>query len=94
MDTTTADRMREKYSAILGPQGRIVIPADLRKERGWEAGTVLNIWVEGGELRLQSRAEARAAAKAIFQRNRVSRNVVDELITERHAEADRELAKG
>jgi len=82
------------YSAVLGPQGRLVIPAEIRKKLGYEPGTVVNIWVEGGNLRMQSQGAAREAAKALFRKTRRSESIVDELIAERRAEAARESDQG
>ncbi|HEY8913807.1 AbrB/MazE/SpoVT family DNA-binding domain-containing protein [Lacisediminihabitans sp.] len=80
---------------MLGPQGRIVIPIEIRRKFGLEPGTVLNIWAEDGKVHLRSRAAARASAKKLFKdaRGRLGgENLVDELIAERRAEAARELA--
>ena len=85
----------EEYTAILGPQGRIVIPIEIRKKLGLEPGTVINIWMEDGKVHLRSRAAARASAKKLFKdaRARLGRgSLVDELLAERRAEAARELA--
>lgn len=83
-----------KYSAVLGPQGRIVIPSELRKELNLEPGTILTIWSEGGGVYLRSRAAARESAKQLFRDARArlgERSLVDELIAERRGEAAREL---
>lgn len=85
----------EEYTAVLGPQGRIVIPIEIRKKLGLEPGTVINIWMEDGKVYLRSRAAARAAAKKLFRDARArlgGGSLVDELIAERRAEAARELA--
>ena len=85
----------EEYTAVLGPQGRVVIPIEIRKKLGLEPGTVINIWLEDGKVHLRSRAAARASAKKLFKDARTRRggeSLVDELIAERRAEAARELA--
>ncbi len=41
----------------LGPQGRAVIPAELRKELGIHAGDDLVAWVEDGRLIFRRRAD-------------------------------------
>lgn len=74
----------------LGRQGRIVIPATLRKELGLQEGDLLDARVEGGRLVLQTprailerlRGDLRAAAG--------NRDLVAELLDERRAEAERE----
>lgn len=89
----TADA--EEYTAVLGPQGRIVIPIEIRKKLGLEPGTVINIWMEDGKVHLRSRAAARASAKKLFTDARArlgGGSLVDELLAERRAEAARELA--
>lgn len=90
--STTEDN---EYTAVLGPQGRIVIPIEIRKKLGLEPGTVLNIWLEDGKVHLRSRAAARASAKKLFKDARArlgGGSLVDELLAERRAEAARELA--
>lgn len=85
----------EEYTAVLGPQGRIVIPIEIRKKLGLEPGTVINIWMEDGEVHLRSRAAARASARKLFKDARArlgGGSLVDELLAERRAEAARELA--
>lgn len=74
----------------LGRQGRIVIPATLRKELGLQEGDVLHARAEGGRLVLETprsilerlRGQLRAAAG--------DRDLVAELLAERRAEAKRE----
>lgn len=90
---TTADD--DEYTAVLGPQGRIVIPIEIRKKLGLEPGTVINIWMEDGKVHLRSRAAARASARKLFKDARArlgGESLVDELLAERRAEAARELA--
>lgn len=85
----------QEYTVVLGPQGRVVIPIEIRKKLGLEPGTVLNIWAEDGKVYLRSRAAARASAKKLFKDARArlgGGSLVDELIAERRAEAARELA--
>lgn len=95
LDTTLAPTNDSaEYTAVLGPQGRIVVPAQIRKKLGLEPGTVVTIWEEGGRIHLRSRAAAREAAKKMFRdvRSPTSESLVDELIAERRAEAARDLA--
>ncbi len=78
----------------IGPQGRVVIPAALRRELNVEPGATLMAHVESNRLVLETReqilerlrAELRAAVPE-------GRSMVDELIAERRAEARREAAE-
>ena len=78
----------------VGAQGRLVIPAELRRELGLEPGATLMAHVEADRLVLERpqqilerlRAELRGAAP-------VGVSVVDELIAERREEARREAAE-
>ncbi|MEO7122812.1 MAG: hypothetical protein ABI400_06780, partial [Lacisediminihabitans sp.] len=83
-----------RYTAVLGPQGRIVIPVEIRKQLGLEPSVVLNIWEEDGEIHLSTQAAARAAARKMFRdaRGLLGKSLADELVAERHAEAARDLA--
>lgn len=92
--TTNTTSRNGQYTAVLGPQGRLVIPVEIRKQLGLEPGVVLNIWEENGEVHLATQASARAAARQLFRdaRGRLGESLVDELLAERHAEAARDLA--
>lgn len=78
----------------VGAQGRLVIPAELRRELGLEPGGTLMAHVEADRLVLERpqrilerlRAELQEAAPAGV-------SVVDELIAERREEARREAVE-
>lgn len=76
----------------LGPQGRAVIPAELRKELGLEAGAELVAWVEDGRLIFRRREDIEQELWAMFEG--IEGSMVDELIAERRREAARETARG
>lgn len=78
-------------SVTVGPDGRIVIPAQCRKALDIEAGDKLRLRIENGELRLISRRAGIKRAQSIVRRY-VPEGVslVDELIAERREEAARE----
>lgn len=82
-------------SVTVGPDGRIVIPAQYRRALGIEAGDELRLRAENGELRLISRRAAIKRAQSIVRRY-VPEGVSlsDELIAERRAEAAREAEEG
>ncbi len=72
--------------------GRIVIPAEMRKELGLVAGELLTLTVEGQELRLMSRqARRRAAQESAARYLPKGVDIVAELIADRREEARREL---
>jgi AbrB family looped-hinge helix DNA binding protein len=78
--------------ARINPQGRIVIPSECRAAAGLKPGDELLIEAIGeGELRLRTPARAIKEAQAIVARYLPKgRDLVQELIDERRAEAARE----
>ena len=75
----------------VGPGGRIVIPAPMRRELGIEPGDSVTLKMEDGDLRIVSR---QAALRRIRERLRKKVphgvSLADELIKDRRAEAARE----
>ena len=78
----------------VGPKGRVVVPAQIRRQLGIDEGTELMARVEGDGLVLEPRSAAIDRLQTLV-RAAVPEDVslVDELIAERRAEARRE-AKG
>jgi AbrB family looped-hinge helix DNA binding protein len=78
-------------TVTLGESGRIVLPASIRKEFGLEPGERLTVFTEKGEIRILSRKMAleRIRAGIIEQRGSLE-GLLDEFLTEKHAEAARE----
>ena len=84
-------RNSKAIALLIGPQGRVVIPAELRRELELEPGETLMAHVESRRLVLERREqilerlrqELRAAVPA-------ERSMVDDLIAERREEAARE----
>jgi AbrB family looped-hinge helix DNA binding protein len=75
-------------STKIAEGGRLVIPAEHRRELGLEIGDEVIVRVEGGELRILTRAEAIKRAQEKVRRHvKGSRSLVDELSAERSAEA-------
>ena len=75
-------------SVKISEGGRVVIPADHRRALGLEVGDEVIIRVVDGELRIMTRAQAVNRAQSIVVRSvRKGRSLVDELTTERRAEA-------
>ena len=78
-------------STKIAEGGRLVIPAEHRRELGLEIGDEVIVRVEGGELRILSRGEAVKRAQDLVRHHvKGSRSLVDELSAERRAEAGRE----
>lgn len=80
-------------TVVLGRQGRLVIPADVRRSLNLNEGDRLTLTVTDNTLTLareQSRAEAVDALRGALSGVRPERSLVDELIAERRAEATRE----
>jgi AbrB family looped-hinge helix DNA binding protein len=80
-------------SVRIGAQGRIVIPANLRKELGIQPGERLVARAEDGRLVLERRDAIVAQLQALFAHIPADVSLADELIAERRAEARRELAE-
>ena len=81
--------MSGNYSMVVGNKGRVVLPAGLRQERGWDEGTVLVIVrTDRGVL-----IESRDALLETIQSDLSGTDLVAELISERRAESLREDAE-
>jgi len=75
----------------IGTNGRLVIPANLRKVLGVEEGDELLARIVDGELRITTPAAAIKRAQAIVRRYvPTDHSLVDELIKERREAAARE----
>jgi AbrB family looped-hinge helix DNA binding protein len=78
----------------VGPKGRVVVPAQIRRELGIEEGTELMARIEGDGIVLEPRAAALRRLRELV-RDAVPEGVslVDELIAERREEARRHEAE-
>lgn len=74
----------------IGPQGRLVVPAALRRELGLQPGQRLLVRVKDGALILETRQAVKRRLRARFQNVDPNISLADELIKERRAEAVRE----
>ncbi|HEY7847242.1 MAG TPA: AbrB/MazE/SpoVT family DNA-binding domain-containing protein [Candidatus Limnocylindria bacterium] len=72
----------------VGPKGRVVIPAPIRRELGIADGTELVAMVDDGAVVMMPRPVAKARLRALFAHVRGS--LADELIAERRREAQDE----
>ena len=79
------------HSTRMSKEGRVLIPADLRKSLGLKPDDALNVYAVNGEIRIISRMQAIRRAQALAAKYiRPGVSVVDELIRERREEAARE----
>ncbi|MEO8246414.1 MAG: AbrB/MazE/SpoVT family DNA-binding domain-containing protein [Chloroflexota bacterium] len=80
--------MSDTTVVAVGPKGRIVIPADIRRRLGIGEGSELVALVEGEAVVLVPRAAIKSRLRSIFADTRTSMR--QELIGERRAAAARE----
>ena len=88
----TIGRMSDTGIVSVGPKGRVVIPAGIRRRLGIEEGSELVALVEGEAVVLVPRSAIKSRLRSMFADVGVSMR--DELIAERRAEAVRESAEG
>lgn len=71
--------------------GKLVVPAAMRRALGLKTGDTVIVGIEDGELRVRSYQRSLEMAQALV-RKYIPANVslVDELIADRRAEAERE----
>ena len=74
----------------VGPKGRVVIPAGIRRELGIEEGSELVALVEGEALVLVPRSAIKTRLRSMFAATAGSMR--DELIADRRADAQNESA--
>lgn len=74
----------------IGPQGRVVIPAAVRRQMGLEPGETLMAKIEEGRLVLEKRENVLRRLRARFAGLPEGVSLADELIAERRTEAARE----
>lgn len=77
----------------LGSQGRLVIPAPLRRSLGFEEGDTLIARKDEGKLVLEKQETIKQRLKARFSHLPKNRSLADELIAERREEAKREISE-
>ena len=80
------------YRVRIGNQGRLVVPAELRREFGVEPDDILVGWIDGdGRLIFQRREDIEKEIWAMFEG--VDHSMADDLIAERRREAAREAER-
>ena len=77
-------------TVTIKPDGRLLVPAALRKAFGAEPGEPLAARVEEGRLVLERRAAVLKRAQGRFEDIGPDVSLVDELLAERRAETDRD----
>lgn len=80
--------MSDTRFVSVGPKGRVVIPAGIRRELGIEEGSELVALVEGDAVVLVPRSAIKKRLRSIFASTVGSMR--DQLIAERRAEAEGE----
>jgi AbrB family looped-hinge helix DNA binding protein len=83
----------ETAEVTIGPQGRLVVPARLRRKLGLSPGDVLVARAEDDRLVLERRSAALGRLRARLAGLPPDVSLVDELIAERRAEAAREQSE-
>ena len=78
----------------IGTNGRLVIPASLRREIGLREGGTLIAETDGRVLRLRPLDDVVRQAQEIVARYAGGRSLSNELIEERRQEAKREARRG
>lgn len=72
---------------IVGQQGRLVIPAEVRNALGLAAGDRLHLRLVGKSVVLQRPQDAAAELRGLASRVPANRSLVDELLQERRLAA-------
>lgn len=84
------EKLANPTKVAVGPQGRLVIPSEIRRELGIAPGDVLLALVEDQRLVLEKREAVLQRLRRRFARIPPGVSLVDELIAERRAESKRE----
>ncbi len=74
----------------LGPDGRILVPVELRRELGVVAGEALVARVQDGRLVIERRADALVRLQARFAGVPPGVSLVDELLADRRGDLERD----
>lgn len=77
-------------TAVLGQQGRLVIPAEIRAALGLAPGDRLHLRLVGQQLVLERQQDAVAELRALGSKVPKTRSLVDELLAERRLAATNE----
>jgi len=78
--------MSTTFPVALGDRGRLVVPAELRERQHWSQGTPLLFIETDDGVVLTSREQA----LQLVRKQLAGKSLVDELLADRRAEAERE----
>ena len=81
--------MSTNYEAIVQPEGRVLIPSELRRALGMTPGSHVVLRQSGDSVILTPRAAIKQHLHQLFAG--LPGSMADELIEERHADAAREM---
>ncbi len=81
---------QDVYSGSLGPKFRAILPKPVREALAVKEGDTLLYLVQNGEVTLTTRNRLARQLAGSFRRDD-GRNLTDELIADRRAEAERDL---
>jgi AbrB family looped-hinge helix DNA binding protein len=84
------DKLTHATKVSVGPQGRLVIPSEIRREMAIVPGDVLLAVVEGDRLVLEKREAVLQRLRGRFAHVPPTVSLSEELIAERRAAAKRE----
>jgi antitoxin PrlF len=76
-------------TVVLGQQGRLVIPANIRAALGLAPGDRLHLHLVGHHLLIERQPDAAAELRGLAASVPKSRSLVEELLAERHLAACR-----
>ena len=74
-------------------QGRIVIPAEMRRALGIHPGDMVIVELKDGRIWLETDAQLWARIRVLGAAIAPGRSLVDELLAERRSEVEKELAE-
>jgi len=77
----------------IGPQGRAVIPASVRRQLGLRTGDTVAVRIDGGRLILERRQDVLERLQRRFDHVPRTRSLSKELLAERRLEARREAKR-
>ena len=88
------ERIVDQARVNVGPQGRVVIPARLRRILAIDQGDTLVARVEDGRIVLEKREQVLARLRRRFEKVPGEVSLANELISDRREEARREQEAG
>lgn len=80
--------MNDRYEVTVGPEGRVLIPAEVRRAAGLEPGTSVVLRIEGEQVVLTPCEAIKRRLRQMFAG--IEGSMAEELMAERRAEAARD----